>query len=245
MLIKFLPSCSNSQRPGAIANMTMQEANRPRERLVKGKKYWLIQVDDHKTAASFGPATLVLDEKVTGWFISFRDFVRQARGSVNDVDPFFITTTGMKVTHLSNDLKEIAKAAGETLYMSATAVRKGVATRVAHSTPEVEKRYVHAHMGHSSKTAEEYYTSFTSAETHIEAVEQIQKAVTKRTTREESPKGKTPKRRKFTDCEVEAIENYFKGTKGSLEDCRQFLLEHPTIDRTPKNVQDKLKTMYQ
>ena len=130
-------------------------------------------------AASFGPTTLVLDEKLTGWFIAFRDFVHQVRGSTNNADPFFVTTTGLKVTHLTNDLKEIARATGETMYMTATAVRKGVATSVAHSTPEVEKRLVHAHMGHSSKTAEEYYTSYTSADTHIEAVQQIKRAVAK------------------------------------------------------------------
>ena len=111
------------------------------------------------------------------WFMMFRDKIRPLRGFTAPNDYFFVTVTGVKVTHLTNDLKELARRAGENVVLAATAVRKGIATVVAHHSLDATKRIVSSHMGHSSETADNYYVSYNSAETHIQATQAIKRAV--------------------------------------------------------------------
>ena len=78
----------NSQRPGAVTNMTCEEATKVECCVVKDRSYLIVQVADHKTSLTYGVAKLVMDEEVAAWFINLCDIVRPQIGWMNAAAPF-------------------------------------------------------------------------------------------------------------------------------------------------------------
>ena len=105
-------------------------------------------------------------------------------------------------------------------------------------------------MWHSSRTADTYYTSLGDDHRHVEAyqaMETLRKRQLDDSDPEEEPDPVTVPRRKGQDSEEEGevLIKFFKDYgKVSLEDARKFLEQHPHINRTLKQVQDKLWTLH-
>ena len=52
----------NSQRPGAVTNLTCLEAAKVEHYEIKGDAFAVVKVADHKTSATYGEANLVMDK---------------------------------------------------------------------------------------------------------------------------------------------------------------------------------------
>ena len=209
--------------------MTCEEANQVEVFDGRDNKFLIVKVADHKTSLSYGDAKLILDEEVATWFKAFRDVVRPQCGSLGPTEPLFITTSGGRVTNLSKDISILASETNEARVLNPTAARKATATITAGLGSDVQRRIVANQMGHSSKTAETYYTSLGDDRQRVEAY-QTMSSFRKRTLRiesdeEEEEKECEPKRKriKFSDEEVESLRDFLKDArKASLEDARRF-----------------------
>lgn len=109
----------------------------------------------HKTALTYGSAEVVLDAEVLQWFLMYRDIVRPMIGFTRPDDLLFATMSGTKCANPVPDLAQIAKAAGLPSVPTATANRKLIATAVAGTADDTERRHVANLMQHSVKTANE------------------------------------------------------------------------------------------
>lgn len=65
----------NSQRPGAVSNITCQKASQGQYHDVKEDRFLIVKVQDHKTSLVYGATKLVMDREVTRWFVAFRDIL--------------------------------------------------------------------------------------------------------------------------------------------------------------------------
>ena len=149
----------NSQRSGAVTNLTCLEAAKVEHYEIKGDAFAVVKVADHKTSATYGEVKLVMDKEVVTWFLAFRDVIRPQCGSLDPAEPLFVTVNGGKVTNLSNDVTYLASNLNEGRILNPTAARKATATIAAGLANDVQRRLVANQMGHSSRTADMYYTS--------------------------------------------------------------------------------------
>ena len=90
----------NSQRSGTVPN-TMEEAKAAKQVKSDNEDFLLVAVMNHKTSMMYGSAKLLTSENVARCFTAFRDLVRPTWGYLNDHHPYFISTTGQKVTHFT------------------------------------------------------------------------------------------------------------------------------------------------
>ena len=109
-------------------------------------------------------------------------------------------------------------------------------------------------MSHSEKTAAMYYQHIGQVEQRTEAYNAIF-SIKKRnriSSSEDEPESEPEpqpaetkvKRMKFTDEEVDAMKKFFREVRKSLLDrCRVFLSAYPDVNRTAKQIQDKLKQL--
>lgn len=240
---------SNSQRPGAVLNMTCQEAAEIEYHDVKGEEFAVVKVADHKTSTTYGEAKLIMDGEVVTWFREFRDVLRPQRGSFGSSDPLFVTINGGKVTNLSQDVSTLAGELSEKRILNPTAARKATATMTASVANDVQRRLIANQMGHSSKTADMYYTSLGEDTQRIEAYRAMGQLRKKRVIDSDDEDSEPEivqkkKRTKFTEEEERALKEFFnESRKASLEKARQFLEIHPDIKRTAKQIQDKVKQL--
>ena len=86
----------------------------------KGERFLIVKVADHKTSMTYGEAKLVLNEEVATWLDAFPDIVRPHRGTLEPTKPLSITTSGEKVTNLSN-ISILATEVNKTRVLKPTA----------------------------------------------------------------------------------------------------------------------------
>ena len=240
----------NSQCPGAVNNLTCLEAAKVEHYEIKGDAFAVVKVPDHKTSATYGEVKLVMDKEVVTWFLAFRDVIRPQRGSLGPAEPLSVTVNGGKVTNLSNDVTYLASDLNEGRILNPTAARKATATIAAGLANDVQRRLVATQMGHSSRTADMYYTSLGEDSQRIQAYQAMSDLRQKRLDSESEdsePETLTlPKKRarvKFTE-EEGILQEFFKDSgKSSLSEARKFLELHPEMNRIPKQIQDKVKQL--
>lgn len=114
-----------------------------------------LRTANHKTALSYGDSEVVLDQEVLKWFFAFRDNVRPLIGFTRAEDLLFASVTGTKCVNPVPDLTQLAKVAGLSSVITPTANRKVIATAVAGSVDDTQRRHVASLMQHSVKTANE------------------------------------------------------------------------------------------
>ena len=156
----------NAQRQGAVVNMKLEEQAKATPHTTSdGRKLYMYKVWDHKTASHFGSAHIVTPEEVHEILCIYVEKHRpQPQPECSEY--VFLTPSGHRVTHVSDDLRLLSKAVhtehGE-IVCTATQMRKLTATKIAQeSTDESTVRTVAAHMTHSTDTVKRYYQQLQS-----------------------------------------------------------------------------------
>ena len=249
----------NAQRQAAVANLTLEENARAVQQpgSAGGEDMTIIKVWDHKTKSSFGHARLVIPARI---YRLVQVFIEKARATPAEgcEDYVFLTPSGRRLTHLSDDLRLLSRdfpTQFGTIDVTATHMRKLSATEMAKTTTDATCKVVAQHMTHDTVTARRHYTNLQSNEDSVAAFHALQRKrpaeedeETKRPAEEDKPKHKM--RRRWLREEEEVLASFFKlGTEGipSLEACNYFLSENTdpqlfTI-RSKKDIQDKCRTI--
>ena len=235
----------NSQRPGAIVNMTLKEVTDAiRNEHHEGDDHYLvIRVSEHKTATS-GTAKVVFKNDDIELFRRYLKYIRPKILGKNTSHLVFPMPSGRAMANFNQMVQNMAGRYGLDP-PSATKVRKIVSTASASLEQTVASK-VATHMSHSVTTQKRYYAATRGGEDAREGFEAIQ---TMRTT----PKNPTPppqpkKRRAFTNEETKVITLYFQqnvaqGIAPSMAKCNRFLEEHEEVDRSAKDIYDKVRNI--
>ena len=145
---------SNAQRQGAVTNMTVGEVLEAVP-IHKGNDcFHRIKVWEHKTKASFGSAHIVIPSQIYDLLSRYITLFR-CKEEVQSLA--FVTSAGRKVTQISEDLKALSSAFGQTLSINPTLNRKAASTKAATSLTDNDMRIVATHMSHSVTTAKKHY----------------------------------------------------------------------------------------
>ena len=233
----------NWQRPGAIVNATLTEFDNANVVRTGDETVFVMKVVDHKTGSK-GTANLVVEKTDLARITLYIDTVRKVQNTGNS-SLLFLLTGGRRVGNLSSRLKALGRLYGLTL-PSASRVRKIGATSVALHLDEKDSRLVTRQMSHSVATNVAYYQAIVG-EQHAAAAYKTMSSL-RQPQPEESPKAcGTPRRRLFSDNESETVKSYFSQNIESestptIRQCASFLYTH-ALNRTPKNIQDKVKNL--
>ena len=143
-----------------------------------------------------------------------------------DEERFFLQANSSPINRMTQNL---SKRFGFTMATS-TEIRKAEAVHL----PDVQRSKVTETLSHTKQTEDKCYTLVKGVEDSVEAYKILHGKEQK----------KTP-RRKFSSKEVTLIAKYFlgdieQGITPKLAACKGFLNAYPEIDRTPKNIQDKV-----
>ena len=211
----------NGQRPGVVQRMTIDEFSK---RQMEDGEY-VINVMDHKTTGTFGPAKVVVSPEVVKIMEAYMTHVRQKLAPKHKTfeKRFFLTNTGNEFRNISQHMDTFAESFG--LVVPTTGVqRKVVATEVFKTEDNVGVRTVQKHMCHSATTCEKYYQQMDNSG-----------AVSSKRTIENIIKG-----RHFTPAESNAVFREYPLTEDatpSLSICEK-IIEKYNINKTKKQVQD-------
>lgn len=82
----------------------------------------------------------MLNEEVATWLDAFRDIVRPHRGTLEPTEPLSATTSGEKVTNLSNNISIPATEVNKERGLKPTAARKVTATIAAGLGSDVQRQ---------------------------------------------------------------------------------------------------------
>jgi len=217
---------SNAQRPGVIRNMTIQEFH---QRLNLNSKI-LIQVINHKTASSMGPANIVITPGQEQMMMQYLQTIRWKVIPQKDefANLFFLTNTGNEFRKISETIQNIGQDF-DIIIPSAGLHRKVIATEAHASVDDSTMRKLNTHMTHSTATSSLYY-QFPSQREAVKVYGTIQDL---------------RKRRYFTSEEDQWILKEYPVQNDStptLEMC-QLLVNKYSMDRSAKNVQDRWRTL--
>ena len=148
----FIAFMSCAQRKSTAENFTIQEfeeANRV-EGGAEGD-HWVVTIYHHKTAASRGPANLVLNEHLHSTMASYLEF-RRGKGSNTNL---LVKAYGESSKRLPDLVKRMGESFGVTP-PTPTLHRKVVGTRAA-QLPQGEQENVAGLMSHSIETQKRFY----------------------------------------------------------------------------------------
>ena len=250
----------NWQRPGAVANVTLDEFEQAKL-LTKGSPpVYLLSVREHKTAVE-GYAKLILSTTDYARIVQYKSTVRPVQ-DVQCSPLLFILCGAQPLSRLSTRIKRFGERHGRVL-PSATRVRKIGATEVAMKMGDsADAHLVTRHMSHSAATETKYYQAIVGDKHSHRAYQlmeglrsdegeavKVAKSCSDANSRdsEDDDVHSTPvqKRRHFTLEETNLISEYFgkvisRGDTPSLAECKMFI-ERRNTSRTPKNIQDKVK----
>lgn len=143
---------ASAQRPGAVANMRVREwRHREREGNVT-----IIRVHDHKTSAQ-GPALLILTPEREAALERYYQLVRPLLNrDPKNKGVFFLLSSGRVIERHTQRVRALCQQFGVTHHTS-TQVRKSVQTMVAKKLTTEDQAVVNRQLGHSSRTAEQFY----------------------------------------------------------------------------------------
>ena len=224
---------ANSQRPGAVANMTIRQCKKG----TTGKSTGMILVTKHKTGTT-GSAMITVKAPVLGFLV---DYLEHLRPLLPECELAFPNSRGKPFDHLSRQVKQLGDRFGLTL-PTATEARHAAATATAKKCTDQERDAVATTMSHSRQTQMAYYVNLKCKEEAergfdiLQGLRQGQKATSA-----------TKSRVQYTPDEVETIALYFENyilnyDEPSAYDCREFLNNHP-MNREPKQVRDKVRQL--
>ncbi|XP_075050608.1 uncharacterized protein LOC142134170 [Mixophyes fleayi] len=148
------------QRPGVVANMTVEEWHKrvPHNFTSEGtsEKLVVVGVKHHKTATQ-QVATFALTEVEERWFDTYYTKVRPSM--INEDAPeetFFISTSGVKIYNVSNDLRrfhDLHKLPNVTSQMA----RRACETLTLTEYSDIDKCLFSRYLSHSNLTANSHY----------------------------------------------------------------------------------------
>ena len=248
------------QRPGAAANLTVHEYQERRTVLQGEEEVVVIRCKEHKTGMS-GSAKLTLNSADLSKVEAYVTHIRPLT-CPGDSPNLLLLPGGKPISHMQNVLKSLQHKY-KVVVPTPTLVRKAGATATARHISGETGVLIRQQLSHSSETDLRFYQAIRGdahAATAFQTMEKLRSesvpsvagnanlpqssAVTSHTSQEAGPTT-TTKRRKFTTAEEQKVASYFatairhKKTV-SAADCRLFLQANP-MDRTPKQIQDKVR----
>ena len=143
---------ANANRSGVLSTMTVSQFEQAR--LVDGQ--YVMSVEDHKTAASYGPAKVVLTPLLHSWLAVF---VRHIRPRVaGNRKELFVSWTGESLTsgQISRGVQSVWRSAGCGEGITANVIRKTAVSSVHKQRPEMNAALADL-MCHRVSTAEKSY----------------------------------------------------------------------------------------
>ena len=257
----------NWQRPGAVVNATLAEFEEAKVVREGREVLYIMSVENHKTALE-GVAKVILQPVDQARVVQYIDTVRQVQDVKSVTQNLFILTGGRAIRNMSTKLKKLGKRFGLSL-PSACRVRKIGATCVAANLGDsAQAHLVTRHMSHSASTEARYYQAIIGDRHAVSAYgtmtalreggsDERGKSLARRSgsrDRDESSAARSgddvnpvQRRRVYSARETNFIEEFFdaviqRGDRVSLRECAKFLKAHP-MDRSDKNIQDKVKSL--
>jgi len=216
----------NAQRPGVVRNMTINEFQRRVN--VNGKI--LIQVMNHKTTSSMGPANVVItptqEEMMIEYLQTIRWKVVPQKNEFNNLS--FLTTTGNEFRKVSETIQQISQEY-DVIVPSAGLHRKVIATEAHAQVDDSTMRKLNKHMTHSAATSSLYYqlpSQHEAVKIH-NTIQQLRKR-----------KYFTPEKDQWI-LKKYPVESDHTPT---LEKC-QLVVTKYKMNRTSKQVQDRWRTL--
>ncbi|XP_063818596.1 uncharacterized protein LOC135056855 [Pseudophryne corroboree] len=148
------------QRPGVVANMTVEEWHeRVRHTFTSeciSEILVIIGVKNHKTAAN-QVETFALTEEEEMWFKTYFDVVRPSLVKEdNPQEAFFISTSGNKIYKVSNDLRHF-HVKHRLQNITSQMVRRACETWILSRYSDVQKSLFAKYLGHTNLTADRHY----------------------------------------------------------------------------------------
>ena len=230
--LHFFLRCT--QRKSVVENLTVEEYTAATE---EGDGHWIITVSRHKTAQSRGPAHLVMDRRLKLLCDRYLVFRKGLGSSPN----LLVNHRGHPPTSLPQLVRDFASQY-HVRFPTPTQHRKAVGT-AACKLPQKDQERVAAFMSHSLQTQQRYYRALESRKDSLEAYTIVNRELL-------SPQA-TPtvkKRLFFTKPQENRIRDYFKTSidsqqKISPREAADFLGAFPMEGRSPKHIQDKVRTI--
>ena len=228
---------SNAQRPGAISNATLKEYENSSVTTVGRESYTTFYVEKHKTGT--GRAKITAGKHLATQLDKYVKFIRPL-AQVGDSNILFPNTEGRPIDHLSRCVNTVTKSLGIKLPSTATETRHSAATAIQGGT-EQQRNVVATTMSHSRMTQEVYYSLKKGQKEAVEGYRLMEGM------RRREANASGGGRSLFTPEQTETIRSFFgdhiaSRTPPSLEECRQFVKQHP-IGKEPKNVRDKVRNL--
>lgn len=238
-LTVWLAGCilhTNAQRPGAITNAKVSEFTNSTVTVHGRDTYTTSYVENHKTGVS-GRAKLTMNQHLTKLMKKYITHIRP-HSQGKDSDVLFPNRDGLPIDHLSRHVLAIAKKLSIDLPLNATITRHAAATNISEATQE-ERTAVATAMSHSQRTQQLYYSLKKGTN---EAVQGYRLMETMRS--EVETKGK---RHTFSIEDTEIIKSLFDGhiackKPPTIDECRQFLEQHPIL-KDAKKIRDKVRNI--
>ena len=222
------------QRKSVVENMTMAEYTAATE---EEEGHWVVTVSRHKTASSRGPAHLVMDSSLKDLCDRYLVLRKDLGSSPN----LLVDHNGCPPTNLPRLVQNFAKEYN-VRFPTPTQLRKAVGT-AACKLPQGKQEKVAAFMKHSLQTQRRYYRALESQKHSLEAFNIVNTELLPA-----SPATPLQKKRMYTDIQEARIRQYFQhsiknSSHISLSEATAFLTAYPMEGRTPKNIQDKVRTI--
>ena len=224
---------TNCNRPGAIANMTVEEYRKAITTTVGRVTTISIAVSKHKTGTT-GLARIKAFGLLRQILLEYSQHIHPLHVSSPLLFP---NSKGKPLDHLSRSVQQLAAKHGLTV-PTATEARHVAATIAAEKCTEHEREAVATHMSHSRATQQLHYVRKKNIEESVKGYQ----VLTKLRDGSELTHGT---RVQFSAEEIESISIYFEsyiaaGDKPSIRDCRDFLANH-NLAREPKQIRDKVR----
>lgn len=145
---------SNGQRPGVVQQMTIDEW----EAKTEENGQFIIDVMEHKIAAAFGAASVVVAPEVVSLMEEYFLYIRQKITPQNATyeKRFFLTNTGNEFRKIIERMREVAESFGLSV-PTVGLQRKVIATEAFKSEDNIVVRNIQRHMCHSAATCEKFY----------------------------------------------------------------------------------------
>ena len=161
----------NCQRPGAIANATLEEFSACKimqQKDGKAPSIYVMCVKEHKTAQD-GYARVLLEGIDYSRILLYKNTVRKCLDPDGTSTNLFVLSGSRPLTKLSSRIQSLGKIYGLTL-PTATRVRKIGATSVALNLGDTATAHlVTRHLSHSAATESQYYQAIVGDRHAVEA----------------------------------------------------------------------------
>lgn len=237
--------CSNTQRPGAVASIHINEYTQRQVRREEGLT--AITVKQHKTAGK-GAAVLMLEPQLAEEVDMWHNHIRAALLPA-DCELLFAERSGRPFDHLSRKLQLLGRRLGFEL-TSATDTRKAVVTKAAERQATTEQRTaLAAHMCHDPRTASKHYDKASRLKRKSQGY-CYSRALLREGEEERSQETGNSLRRRYTEVEEDILGTHFSSAVESgrpplVAETREFLQLYPRSfeGRSPKDIVDKIRTL--